>query len=453
MTLELRKYQTKMMRRVIKQLGKRDSVMVQLPTGTGKSVVAVSLLALFQSENRPSAWLTHRQELQRQSGGHIREAKMQPVHMGNLKPRDRRWYRGSGAVNIISPQLRSYPEFTAKPGLLIVDEAHHSAATTWSRLIDSWLQEGGQVIGFTATPWRMSDKQGFTDWYDKLLIGPSISWFQDRGWLAAPRVIIPQDGRVDITNAEINRASGDYSVQWMESEIVMLLAQKPVVTLWAKHTRRMLDRRTLWFLPSVHSAEKLVSLLPNAALLTGETPGFVRRKLLRDFEHKKLTNLVSVDILSEGIDTPTVPVIASLRPTKSLAVFLQQCGRGSRPKSKSGGSYLLLDFSANTDRHGMPDSDRVWSLRARSDEPGYIGGDPPEARCYGKMCEDLRIHPSHRQCYFCKKDQYFICPECQTSRRWTSFAKHGTMCKHCYAARLSARYDNRELHDLFKSFD
>ena len=428
--------------------------MIQLPTGSGKSLIGAELLRVVgeQMPGVPHAWLTHRQELRRQSSSVLINNGLIPISMADMKPRDRRWFRGAGGVNVLSPQQRKWPEFRTDTGLLVIDEAHHTPAATWARLAENWLDRGGLLVGLTATPWRMSRFQGFTDWYEHLVTGPSIAKLQRQGYLATPRVIMPHGAVVDDTNAETLGSSGDYTASWMEQEIIMMLAQKPVAAFWRMKTKRLKDKRTLWFLPTTYSAHELARLFPDSRVLTAESDGLTRRMTLDDFAKGKITHLVSVDLLSEGVDTPTVPIIASLRPTRSLAVFLQQCGRGSRPKHDKGGKYLLIDYAGNTDRHGMPDDDREWHLEPRDEWEGSESGDAPTASCYSKTCADIRLHPSNRACRFCGKAQYFICPECKILRRWTTFTPSGSMCSHCAKSFVEVQ---RGLHatDLTKAYN
>ena len=90
-----------------------------------------------------------------------------------------------------------------------------------------------------------------------------------------------------------------------------------------------------------------------AEVLTADTPKKERGEILAALRYKRITHLISVDVLGEGIDIPSVPIIASMRPTQSTVVAMQQWGRGSRPKNNTdGGEYILIDYVNNTKRHG-----------------------------------------------------------------------------------------------------
>ena len=443
--MKLRKYQSKMAKQVVAAAGKHGpgcGIMMQLPTGGGKTAIGADLLRFFADNlpNLPHAWLTHRRELRDQSGNRLEDAGLQIVKMSDDPPDRRHWHHG--CVNIISPSLRKWPPLPPQPGLLIVDEAHHTPASTWAHLIALWESFGGVVVGLTATPWRLSRQQGFTDWYDELICGPTVAELQKKGWLATPHVQAPQNANIDFSDARV-ASTGDYDYVWMEQEVSMLLAHRPVIDEWKSRTYDMDDRRTLWFVPTVHCAQMLVSQLGKSArILTSETPSEKRDCILRELSEERIVHLVSVDVLSEGIDVPSVPIVASLRPTQSVAVWLQQCGRGSRPKnSDDGGVYHVFDYAGNAQRHGVPDEDRFWSLEPRAKHQG--GNLPrPGSKCYHAGCGDVFLHPSHRECWCCGRSQYFECEECHVHRRWTSFGSLKKLeCQICGKARKEAAWE------------
>ena len=77
--------------------------------------------------------------------------------------------------------------------LLVIDEAHHATADGWERAIDQWP---GRVIGLTATPWRLSVREGFDHLFSKLHCGPQVSELQTDGWLCQARVLMPKPEEV-----------------------------------------------------------------------------------------------------------------------------------------------------------------------------------------------------------------------------------------------------------------
>ena len=261
--MKLRDYQNDMLQQnmdAVKEHGPGVGIMDQLPTGGGKTPIAAAQLAVFQQlvPDRPHCWLTHRQELRGQSSKHIRRFGLTVRDMTSDPPDSRFWY--PNCVNMVSPALRRWPELRGRLGLMCVDEGHHTPAATWSKLVQEWRNRGGYVIAFTATPWRMNKRQGFEPWYDELILGPSVTELQDRGFLATPRVYLPGDISVDDTYAKL-MSTGEFAYEWMESEISMLIAHKPVMQYWRKRTKKLNDKRTMWFVPTVYCAHELKRLI------------------------------------------------------------------------------------------------------------------------------------------------------------------------------------------------
>lgn len=162
----LRNYQEKLLRKVEARLDANDKarVMMQLPTGGGKTVIAGHLLQRRLGNGRKAVWLTHRRELAEQTCGMLTDAGVDAMT-------DVRWDPGtdapamSGGAVILMAQtvsrrtdkMRVWNEYDSND-LMVIDEAHHAAAKGWKRAMRQWP---GPVVGMTATPWRLSEKEGF----------------------------------------------------------------------------------------------------------------------------------------------------------------------------------------------------------------------------------------------------------------------------------------------------
>ena len=146
---EMRDYQVSLWLECNEALLRSRRVLMQLPTGGGKSVI-LSEIATDWKQGR-IYWATHRQELVTQSAGHLqRSGRHDAIVTSPIKL----WNR------IEKGEYK--PDYC---DLLIVDEAHHSAAMTWARMIETWP---GRVLGATATPWRLSKKEGLDHVFDEL---------------------------------------------------------------------------------------------------------------------------------------------------------------------------------------------------------------------------------------------------------------------------------------------
>ena len=168
----LRPYQQDIKMRIFDTWRVLKSIMVQMPTGTGKThLLAAVIYDWLKGERGKSVWIVaHRRELVEQ----IEET----VARYGMKPKN-------GVVKVMSIQWlsRHWKDVKdEKPGLIVIDEAHHALAETYKEL---WLRyPEAKKLGMTATPCRLNRK-GFTDLFDTLIISDSIADFIRQGWLSA----------------------------------------------------------------------------------------------------------------------------------------------------------------------------------------------------------------------------------------------------------------------------
>ena len=152
---QLYDYQLDMKRRVGEAFGSHRSVMVQMPTGTGKTCVLVACVRAWLSQNEGTVWVVvHRRELVEQIVGTLQAGELS----GDLDHRVR--------VYSIQWLSRHEGELAERPGLLVIDEAHHAVAKTYKAVVEAC--PGAKVLGLTATPCRLT-RRGFTDLFEVLL--------------------------------------------------------------------------------------------------------------------------------------------------------------------------------------------------------------------------------------------------------------------------------------------
>ena len=179
---DLRPYQDRDINAIMDALKRLRSVMYTLPTGGGKTLIGFCVMANWLRESTAGVkgvWLTHGIELEDQAHDDLAR---QPIdHSRN--------------PTLVSSPLRLYNameggrvSFGARD-LLVVDEAHHATARTWARVIQNWP---GKVLGLTATPWRLSAKQGFVHLYDTLIAGSQKRFLIENGWLTGAVVKQPR---------------------------------------------------------------------------------------------------------------------------------------------------------------------------------------------------------------------------------------------------------------------
>ena len=417
--------------------------MTQLPTGGGKTEIAGALLKDFLVNGRKAVWLTHREELASQTEERLSLNWTIPAMAGTDG-----WSTGRPAprnvngVVILKAQTvsRRNKDSTAvwdnygPDDLLIIDEAHHTPATGWERAIEQWP---GRVWGLTATPWRLSQREGFDHLFHTLVTGPQTTEMQEDGYLAHSRVFAPTpDDRIkggevgqlgDFTEGGVAKANDDGGDG---GNFVM-------TTLAVNYWRRMATgRQTVAYAVSKGHAANLVREFTNrgisAAAILSDTPQDERERAIADFKTGKLMALVNVAVATEGFDLPDASCVMITRPTKSLALYLQMVGRGLRPKPDDG-NCLILDLAGNAEEHGLPEDFREWSLAARGNP---VAGDPPVRCCH--QCNYM-AHPAHHNCPQCDADLGKPCPRCGKFRPWSRWTgesdcpiPHEPVCDACH---------------------
>ena len=412
--VSLRPYQRDLLQRVQTALAAdtKARVMMQLPTGGGKTIIAGALLADWLTGGRKAVWLTHRRELAEQTCRMLTDACI--LARTNVK-----WTPGteapamSGGAVILMAQTVSrrtdgmeiWNGYNADD-LMVIDEAHHAAAEGWERAMKQWP---GRIIGMTATPWRLSKKEGFDHLFDELLCGPQVADLQAADWLCDARILLPPPEQ-RIIGGEID-LSGDYTDRGIERANRPDIMTAGVLEFWQRDYG---DRPTIAYAVSVDHARNLADVFNDAgipaAVILGDTSSEERNKAIAGFREGTLKVLVNVVVATEGFDLPDASCIVIARPTMSLALYLQMVGRGLRPKD--GGDCLILDLAANSEIHGLPEEHRKWSL-----EPRGIESPGEAAVVWCPKCETVSPAASHH-CRGCGDAFGKDCNRCGKWRAW-----------------------------------
>ena len=420
--IELRDYQQKDLEAVQRaaEESHHRKIIYQLPTGGGKTIWAVQY-AVEHIENIPFARvvvLSHRDEVQTQIrkdfkkyAPHIIPEIRSPMKLYNMFNKGIEYWNYSAY------------------DLMIVDEAHHSPAKSWETPIKEFP---GQVVGLTATPWRLSKVEGFDHIWQYLHCGPDIVWLTDNGHLCPLKIKTPPS-RETITGRG-HGTGGDYSM----SQTYDYLNQHKHINIHAiewllRHTGPDRNKKSIVFCLTVEHAHATAETLTQkgypARAIDAKTPLGERRRIIADFKDGDLHCLCNVFIASEGFDLPTAEIVAMFRPTKSLAMYLQMLGRGTRTaEGKEFGT--ILDAAQNATVHGHPYEPRIWSLKPRGKkEPGT----PPSKRC--DYCRDVSPGGA-RKCYGCGHP---FGKECDGCKAWRSWKWYPTPEEDCYDCQSNSR--------------
>ena len=362
--------------------GARAPLLV-MPTGAGKTIVMAEIMRTLADRGRSALVLVHRRELVTQTSHKLQLAGVEHGIIAAGIP-------GAFApIQIASVQTlaRRLERVTTTPDLILIDEAHHATAGSWSAVLAHWPD--AFRLGVTATPSRL-DGRGLSAVFDRLVHGPSVADLVFLDHLVSARVYAPTV-RADLSG--MRRRAGDYATNDAASRM-----DRPTVTGDAiDHYQRLAcNQRAIVFCCTVQHAENVAASfraagIPAATLL-GQSCD--RDQIVADFAAGQLQVLVTVDVVSEGFDIPAAGCAILLRPTASLGLYLQQVGRVLRP-APGKTHAVILDHVGNVHRHGFPDDPRDWTL-----EDGIR-----KTRGAGDAAPSVRTCPS---CYAAFKPQ----PEC-----------------------------------------
>lgn len=383
-TVCLHDYQKDIMRRLSEEWLTHRSVMVQMPTGTGKTHVLAAVVSSFLTDGKRTVWIVaHRREL-------VAQIEETVAKYGTSLT--------DGCIRVMSIQwlTRHYDDVVEKPELVIIDEAHHAQARTY-RILWSRCPEA-KFLGLTATPCRMG-RSGFTDLFDSLVCSWSVAEFIRKGWLSSfDYVSIRANSREQrlIDSLEKRGADGDYQIREMND---VLNRHTSIERLYRSVLEYADGKKGIVYAVSIDHARNIAAYYSgkglDAAAIDSHTPTAERGRMVEDFKTGRIKVLVNVDVFSEGFDCPDVEFVQMARPTLSLAKYLQQAGRGLR-KSTGKETCVLIDNVGLYRVFGLPTMAWDWEAMFRGDMAGrgirtvrHGNGTSPETVTAEDSCQDF----------------------------------------------------------------
>lgn len=379
----LRQHQIDAKRKIFEAWDQYDSVMLQMPTGTGKTYLFVSLindLLVYYKEHHEELHIlivVHRTELIDQISASLsRYGIPHGIVQGNRK--QQLWHRVQVAsIQSILSERNHYNTMRQQFDYIIVDEAHHSLANTYKQLFESFPK--AKKLGVTATPYRMNHET-FLPLYQKLITTPQISWFIANHLLADfDYVSIRPTSMVQrlVNNTDVSQ-TGDF----VNADLDYTFNRRRIrAKLFESYKKYAWGRKGIIYAINKSHAYNIASLYNSkgvkSAAIDCDTPKDERQDLIDSFKNGDLQVLVNVEIFTEGFDCPGVSFIQLARPTCSLALYLQQVGRGLRVE-KEKEKTIIIDNVGLYNYFGLPDADRDWQFyfngREIDDTENEVGG-------------------------------------------------------------------------------
>ena len=353
MSVNLRHYQQQAVDQIRQAYrAKHRSVLFVLPTGGGKTVVFSHIAEQAAARGNRICVLVHRQELLRQASASLSALGVRHGLIAANRSMDLSQPVQVASVQTLARRLHKLPAGLFQ--LLVIDEAHHSNAGTWAKVLQHF--GSARVLGVTATPCR-SDGRGLNEWYQAMVLGPTPAELTEQGFLAAARVLAPPGPSL----IQVRKRMGDFDM----SEAGQILQAGQAMGDCLSHYRRYLDGKTaIAFCCSIAHAEAVAELFNQhgvaAASIDGTMDSSTREQLLSDLGAGRLKVLTSCQLIGEGVDVPSVAGCILLRPTQSVSLHLQMIGRCLRPQP--GKTAVILDHVGNTQRLGHHLEEREWTL-------------------------------------------------------------------------------------------
>ena len=355
---DLYEYQQNDLKRIFDAIGALDdggNILYQLPTGGGKTVIFSEITRKYiEFYRKKVVVLTHRIELSAQTSKMLADFGVKNKVINSAVKEisaedDHSCY--VAMVETLNNRLNDEKIILENVGLVIIDEAHYNS---FRKLFKYF--ENAYVLGVTATPLSSNIKLPMKDYYKKLIIGESIKSLIDKGFLAKAEI-----HRFDLSLQSLKLgANGDYTVKSSDS---FYTNQNMIGKLLKAYTELSKGRKTLIFNNGIFASYSVYEAFSKLDLpvrhLDNKNSVAERAEILDWFKHTPNAILTSVSILTTGFDEPSVETVILNRATRSLTLYFQMIGRGSRVLPNKS-SFRVIDLGNNTLRFGPWDEPIDW---------------------------------------------------------------------------------------------
>lgn len=340
-------------------------VILQMETGGGKTVVVCRIIKMAYEKGSRCLFLARGRELVFQCSATL---DAMDVPHGVIM-------RGKGfreaTVQVASKD--TFYSWVVKRGmepppadLIVIDEAHGSVSPSWLKILD--LYKDAFVIGPTATPAR-ADGKGLGAVYGGMVQAVPTSYLIANDYLVGTRVFAPY--RPDMKGCKLDH-NGDYDADAAAARIDKPTLVGDVVKHWKELSAGPgwpKGRPTVVYAcniqHSLHLCDQFTKAGVKAVHVDGSTEAAVRDEIANELESGYVQVVCNVGVYCQGVDIPCLAVACLVRPTRSLGLFRQMCGRIKRVYGAGGHKKtecVLIDHSGSVFFHGHPDRDIQWSL-------------------------------------------------------------------------------------------
>lgn len=412
---DLRPYQSDLIFRTRQSLAKHRRVIMQAPTGAGKSLIIGEMARLCSLKGSKVLVVAHRTEIVTQNAEAIAERET-PCSI--ISPKTRSVPTTAVSSAMAQTLLRrvekdDWAAYLASVDMLIIDEAHDSSAN----FLFDHISKDCYVVGFTATPVRYGNQRQLGYDYNDIVLGPQVQDLINLGFLCRCRLFSLDAPKMDDVDFDYGR--GDYSLAQMANKFKSKARYTGTVDNWERIAK---GTKTIVFCCSSEQTIEITKEFVKRGYrakycLSGSFDEDIeysgeRKELLDSFSRGEFEILVSLGILTAGWNEKSVKTCVTCYSTISVTKWLQSLGRCSRPHPSKNGEFLLLDMGANFEKLGRYEDNRKWYLFHNT---GRGGGAAPTKICPEEKGGCSRLLPIQVQdCPFCgyhfptKQEEYEV---------------------------------------------
>lgn len=354
-------------------------VLLVSPTGSGKTVTFSYVAKGAAARGNRVLILAHRDLLIQQASQKLSSYGVpHGIIMSGITPSPFEKVQ-VGSVQTLVKRLRKHRN-AYDFQLIIVDEAHLSCAATYLAIIDAFPK--ARILGVTGSPCRLDGRGlGATAGgrFDHMIESVTMRELIDDGFAVQPVVYAPLE-RLNLS--AVPKEGADYQKKALSAAMNTRAITGNAIDHWREHAKHI--PTATWCVDVEHArqtAKEFNAAGIKSVMIYGDTEPDERRDALKALADGSIYNVTFCQLLVEGVDVPELGCLVGLRPTYSLAAFLQARGRTNRPlyvkgmprdtreqriasmaASDKGLKSVFLDHAGLTFRHGFHDEDREWSL-------------------------------------------------------------------------------------------
>ena len=364
------------------------NLLYQLPTGGGKTVIFSEIARQYIDSNHHKVLiLTHRIELSKQTSNMLTEfgVKNKVIDSSVKEVTNEGKYSCFVAmVETLNNRIKENKADLDDIGLVIVDEAHYNSFRKLFKHFERCF-----ILGVTATPLSSNINLPMHDIYQDLIVGEKISSLIEKGFLAKADVY---SFNVNLSSLKIG-ANGDYTVKSSEELYTQNVMQSKLLNAYESTS---LGKKTLIFNNGIHTSRHVYEVFKKAGYsvmyIDNTNTKEERKRILNWFKNTPDAILTSVGILTTGFDEPSIESIIINRATKSLALYFQMIGRGSRVIEDKK-DFLVVDLGNNVARFGNWTDEVDWQFIFKNPNfflENLISDEEIQKNFKYEMPEDLR---------------------------------------------------------------